>query len=48
MSADDTVHGWRTRALRVWGWLLAHPVIFAAGAGFLTGALLPVLVRAVW
>ena len=45
MSADDTVTGWRTRALRAWAWLLAHPVVLAAGAGFLTGALLPLVVR---
>lgn len=44
--SDDTNINWRTRLLRAWAWLLAHPVVFAAGAGFLTGALLPVVVRA--
>lgn len=42
---DDTVTGWKTRLLRAWAWLLAHPVVLAAGAGFLVGATLPVLVR---
>ena len=38
---DDTVTGWKTRALRVWAWLMAHPVVLAASAGFLAGATLP-------
>jgi len=29
----------------LWAWLLAHPVVLAAGAGFLAGAILP---RIVW
>ena len=38
---DETVTGWKTKLLRAWAWLLAHPVAFAAGAGFIAGATLP-------
>ena len=38
---DETDLNWKTRGLKAWLWLQAHPVVFAAGAGFLAGALLP-------
>ena len=41
---DDTVTGWKTRALRAWAWLLAHPVVLWVGAGFIAGAILPRIV----
>lgn len=31
----------RTWLPRIWAWLLANPVVLAAGAGFLAGATLP-------
>ena len=39
--SDETDINFKTRLIRVWAWLTAHPVIFAAGAGFLAGAILP-------
>ena len=33
----------RTWLPRIWAWLLANPIWFAAGAGFLAGWLLPKL-----
>ena len=34
---DDTVTGWRTRALRAWAWLLAHPDYAWPAAAFVAG-----------
>ena len=41
---DDTVTGWRTRALRIWAWLLARPAILWVAAGLLTGLIAPRIV----
>lgn len=35
--SDDTITGWRTRALRAWTWLLAHPDIAIPAGCFLLG-----------
>ena len=35
--SDDTVTGWRTRALRAWGWALAHPEVTVPAGAFLLG-----------
>ena len=42
---DDTVTGWRTRALRAWAWLLARPALLWVAAGLLTGLILPHVTR---
>ena len=43
--SDETLTGWKTRLLRTWGWLLAHPIVLWVAAGFIAGATLP---RIVW
>lgn len=42
--SDDTVTGWRTRALRIWAWLLAHPDACFVAIGLLMAFLLGVWV----
>lgn len=39
--SDDTDLNFRTRLIRCWAWLLAHPIVLWAGAGFAAGAILP-------
>ena len=38
--SDDTVTGWRTRALRAWGWALAHPEVTVPAGCFLLGVVI--------
>ena len=42
---DDKDLRFRTRALRVWAWLLARPALLWVAAGLLTGLLLPHVAR---
>lgn len=34
---DDTVTGWRTRALRAWAWIVSHPETTIPAGCFLLG-----------
>ena len=37
---DETLTGWRTRALRAWGWALAHPEVAVPAGCFLLGVVI--------
>ena len=45
---DETDLNWKTRGLKAWLWLQAHPVVLAAGGGFLAGWILPKLAVLLW
>ena len=42
---EETDIRFKTRLIRIWAWLLAHPTVLWAGAAFIAGATLP---RLVW
>ena len=45
---DDTDLRFRTRALRLWAWLLARPALLWVAAGLLTGLIAPRIVAWLW